>query len=71
VLQNNNIGEQGRYCFTHFIEKSRSLQKLNLRNCQLTQSGVFDLIEALKKNTDIKLKELDLGGNDFKSVGAE
>ena len=27
-------------------------------------------MEALKKNNSIKLKELDLGNNDFKVVGA-
>ena len=59
-LSNNQFGDGGMKIICDFINKNESIKKIEIRNCQITISGLSDLRNIKKKSS---IKEIDLLGN--------
>ncbi|XP_047678048.1 uncharacterized protein LOC113634383 isoform X18 [Tachysurus fulvidraco] len=63
-LSDNKIGDTGVKQLCDLLKTSNcSLEKLQINNCNLTQTQCGDLAKALESNSSSPLKELELRGN--------
>ena len=68
-MNNNNIESLGAVKIAEFIESDLPIKKLSLCHNRLNDNDAVLISQALKRNT--KLRELELVGNNFTSIGVK
>ena len=70
-LRDNDLEEDGARAFVDFLKENKTLEFLDITNCNLGDKSAIMMQEALASSPKIKLKELLLGNNTFTLEGIE
>lgn len=70
-MSDNFLAEDGARAFASFLEISKCIRKLIMNNCGMEAKSCEMISEAISKNKDVKLVELQAAKNKFGKEGFE
>ena len=68
-MSNNLLGENGACAFSKFLEISNSIKILRMNNCGMKAKSCETMAEAISKNPELKLVEIQASNNKFGKQG--
>lgn len=68
-LSDNDLDFDGARAFYQFLSKSSSIKRIKATNCNLGDKSATMILEAVKLNPKLMLKNIDISGNNFSPQG--